>query len=185
MSTGSSARSVTSVTPSVKLDSHAPVAPTRSGSCAIMRCDAFFAFSTLSPASKTTSFSLAPPSALMPPCPLMSSMARLAPLSMRSPWRAHGPDIGAISPILISVWAAAGATSASASAPPANAFQVLMTSSRFLSLDGRIIHECVRRSSGENGSDGRSGHGQAPADGRLTARARWRSRASAAAGDGT
>ena len=132
MSTGSSARSVTSVTPSVKLDSHAPVAPTRSGSCAIMRCAAFFAFSTLSPASNMSSFILAPPSALMPPCLLMSSIARLAPLSIRSPWRAHGPDIGAISATLTSVWAAAGAVSASASTAPANVFQNIMASSLVL-----------------------------------------------------
>ena len=36
------------------------------------------------------------------------SMARLAPLSIRSPWRAQGPDIGAMRPILTSVCAAAG-----------------------------------------------------------------------------
>ena len=72
---GRSARSVTSVTPSVKLDSQAPVAPTRSGSCATILCAVFLAFSTVSPASNTTSFILAPPIAAMPPAWLMSSIA--------------------------------------------------------------------------------------------------------------
>src|SRR5262245_37999345 len=49
------------------------------------------------------SLSLAPPSALMPPPALMSSTASCAPFSMRSPWRAHGPDIGAINPTLTSL----------------------------------------------------------------------------------
>src|SRR5262245_16899614 len=95
-----------------------------------MRCAAFFAFSTLSPASNTNSLSLALPSALMPPCRLMSSMARLAPLSIRSPWRAHGPDIGAMRPIFTSVCAEAGERIATPSATPAHIFHLVMTSSR-------------------------------------------------------
>jgi hypothetical protein len=51
VSHGSSARSVTSVTASVKLDSQQPMPPTTSGSCATSRCAAFFAFSALSPVS--------------------------------------------------------------------------------------------------------------------------------------
>ena len=51
MSHGSSARSVTSVTAKVKLDSQLPMPPTTSGSCATRRCAAFLAFSALSPVS--------------------------------------------------------------------------------------------------------------------------------------
>src|SRR6202165_4607119 len=94
--TGSSARSVTSVTARVKLDSQAPLAPTTSVSCATSRCAAFFAFSALSPASTTSSRMRAPPIDLMPPARLMSSIAMSAPFFISSPWRAHGPDIGAI-----------------------------------------------------------------------------------------
>src|SRR6267378_2048097 len=96
VSTGNSARSVTSVTARVKLDSQAPLAPTTSVSCATSRCAAFFAFSALSPASTTSSRMRAPPIDLMPPARLMSSIAMSAPFFISSPWRAHGPDIGAI-----------------------------------------------------------------------------------------
>src|SRR5262245_45045424 len=99
-----------------------------------MRWAAFLAFSTLSPASNTMSFNLAPPSALMPPALLTFSIARLAPLTIRSPCRAHGPDIGAIRPILISlVWAVTGAAARLSAAAAANkvrwmAVQVIISS---------------------------------------------------------
>src|SRR5215472_9582489 len=94
VSQGSSARSVTSVTASVKLDSQQPMPPTTSGSCATRRCAAFLAFSAVSPVSYRTSFILAPPRALMPPLLLTSSMASSAPICSRMPWRAHGPERG-------------------------------------------------------------------------------------------
>ena len=75
VSHGSSARSVTSVAARVKVESQQPNPPTRSGSCAIMRCAASFAFSAESPVSYCRSVSLAPPSDLMPPALLMSSIA--------------------------------------------------------------------------------------------------------------
>src|SRR5712692_2538510 len=88
--------------------SHAPVPPTTSGSWATRRWAAFLAFSAESPASRTTSRSLAPPRALIPPCALMSSMARSAPSCISLPWRAHGPDSGAMSATLTSLdWATA------------------------------------------------------------------------------
>src|SRR5688572_2640102 len=80
-----------------------------------MRCAAFFAFSTLSPASNTSSFIFAPPIDLMPPAALMLSIARLAPFSIRSPCRAQGPDIGAISATFTSVCACAAPALPSAS----------------------------------------------------------------------
>jgi len=52
-----------------------------------MRCAAFLAFSVVSPQSITTSFSLAPPSALMPPCALMWSMPISAPIFITWPGR--------------------------------------------------------------------------------------------------
>src|SRR5215813_12841963 len=54
VSHGSSARSVTSVTARVKLDSQQPMPPTTSGSCATRRCAAFLAFSAVSPLSYRT-----------------------------------------------------------------------------------------------------------------------------------
>src|SRR6516162_8239407 len=45
-------------------------------------------------------FSFAPPSDFMPPRPLMSSIARSAPMRKSWPCRAQGPDIGAIIAIL-------------------------------------------------------------------------------------
>ena len=51
VSHGNSARSVTSVTARVKLDSQEPKPPTTSGSWATSRCAAFLAFSALSPVS--------------------------------------------------------------------------------------------------------------------------------------
>ena len=102
VSHGICARSVTSVTASVNVLSHAPVPPTRSGSCAVSRCAAFFAFSAESPASATTSLSRAPPSALMPPFWLISSTAISAPAWISCPCRAHGPEIGAITATLTS-----------------------------------------------------------------------------------
>src|SRR5580704_5009788 len=45
-------------------------------------------------------FSFAPPSDLMPPRALMSSIARSAPMRSSWPCRAQGPDIGAIIAIL-------------------------------------------------------------------------------------
>src|SRR5512145_3054277 len=68
------------------------------GASATIRWAAFLAFSTLSPASNTASLSLAPPRDLMPPCWLMVSIARSAAIFITWPWRAQGPDIGAISP---------------------------------------------------------------------------------------
>ena len=97
MNHGSSARSVTSVTARVKELSHTPSPATRSGSWATRRWAAFFAFSALSPASAMMSLSLAPPRDLMPPAALMSSIAISAPFFTRSPWRAQGPESGAIS----------------------------------------------------------------------------------------
>src|SRR5258708_953574 len=94
--TGNSARSVTSVTARVKVDGRGRVAPTTSVSCATSRCAAFLACSALSPASTTSSRMRAPPIDLMPPARLMSSIAMSAPFFISSPWRAHGPDIGAI-----------------------------------------------------------------------------------------
>ena len=102
VSHGICARSVTSVTASVKVLSHAPVPPTRSGSCAVSRCAAFFAFSAESPASATTSLRRAPPSALMPPFWLISSTAISAPIWINWPCRAHGPEIGAMTATLTS-----------------------------------------------------------------------------------
>src|SRR5690606_34051732 len=91
-----------------------------SGWSATMRCAAFFARSTLSPASTTTSWIGAPPSAATPPCALMCSTAISAPIRITWPWRAQGPDNGTISPILTGVCAAAGsARSAAASAATA------------------------------------------------------------------
>src|SRR5262244_1884207 len=94
VSHGSSARSVTSVTARVKLDSQQPMPPTTSGSCATRRCAAFLAFSAVSPVSYRTSFILAPPRALMPPLLFTSSMASSAPICSRMPWRAQGPESG-------------------------------------------------------------------------------------------
>jgi hypothetical protein len=59
-----------------------------------MRCAAPLAFSTLSPPSTSTRVILAPPRALMPPAPLMSSIARRAPICSSRPARAQGPDSG-------------------------------------------------------------------------------------------
>jgi len=52
-----------------------------------MRCAAFLAFSVVSPQSITTSFILAPPSDLMPPCALMCSMPISAPIFITWPGR--------------------------------------------------------------------------------------------------
>ncbi len=82
------------------MDSHAPMPPTTSGSCATRRCAAFFAFSAESPASIATSSSLAPPSALMPPAALISSTAVSAPIFTSVPCRAQGPDSGTMTAIL-------------------------------------------------------------------------------------
>src|SRR5690242_4120024 len=72
------------------------------------RCAALTAFSTLSPASASRSTSLAPPSALMPPWLLISSIAMSAPIFLSWPCRAHRPDSGATSAILTSSAPAAG-----------------------------------------------------------------------------
>ena len=64
------------------------------------RCAALTAFSTLSPASASRRTILAPPSALMPPWLLISSMAISAPIFLSRPWRAQRPDSGATSAIL-------------------------------------------------------------------------------------
>src|SRR5208282_1280642 len=107
---GSSARSVTSVTASVKELSQAPTPPTRSGFCATTSCAAFFAFSGESPVSAVMSFILAPPSAFTPPALLMSSIAISAPMRSSRPWRAHGPESGTMSATSTSLgWAWAGA----------------------------------------------------------------------------
>src|SRR5579884_4461089 len=63
---------------------------------------------------------LAPPSDLMPPAPLMSSIARSAPIFNSWPWRAHGPDSGAIIASL-TVLSAARTTPGRARAPAAKA----------------------------------------------------------------
>src|SRR5689334_9102277 len=72
------------------------------------RCAALTAFSTLSPASASRSTSLAPPSALMPPWLLISSIAMSAPIFLSWPCRAHRPDSGATSAIFTSSAAGAG-----------------------------------------------------------------------------
>ena len=79
MNQGISARSVTSVTARVKVDSQAPKPPDRSGSWAIIRCAAFLAVSADPPASYCTNRTFAPPNALMPPAALISSTAISAP----------------------------------------------------------------------------------------------------------
>src|SRR6185436_8571285 len=99
VSHGSSARSVTSVTASVKLDSQQPMPPTTSGSCAIRRCAAFLAFSAESPASIATSSSFAPPIDLIPPAALTSPTAVSAPHFTSVPCRAHGPLNGQMTAI--------------------------------------------------------------------------------------
>ena len=77
-----------------------------SGSEATKRWAAFFAFSVESPASAVTRRNLAPPIDVMPPPLLMSSIAIWAPFNIKSPWRAQGPDSGAISPTFTSfAWA--------------------------------------------------------------------------------
>ena len=113
---GNCARSVTSVTASVNELRYAPVAATRCGASATMRCAAFFAFSTLSPASNTESFSFAPPSDRIPPCWLIAAIASSAADFITCPCRAHGPDIGAMRPTSMS---GAARTPVAASASPA------------------------------------------------------------------
>src|SRR6185503_12358712 len=85
---------------SVNVESHAPMPPTTSGSCAIRRCAAFLAFSAESPASIRTSSIFAPPIALIPPLALISFAAVSAPHLMSVPWRAQGPESGAMTAIL-------------------------------------------------------------------------------------
>src|SRR5687768_15948684 len=108
---GTSRRSATSVTPSVKELSQAPM-PALIFSRDSARWAALTAFSTVSPASASRRTSLAPPSALMPPCALISAMAISAPIFLSCPWRAHRPDSGATSAIFTSsaAHAAAGAS---------------------------------------------------------------------------
>src|SRR5689334_23462240 len=72
------------------------------------RCAALTAFSTLSPASASRSTIFAPPSALIPPWLLISSIAMSAPIFLSWPCRAHRPDSGATSAILTSSAAGAG-----------------------------------------------------------------------------
>jgi len=124
VSHGSFARSVTSVTARVNELSHEPVPPIASGLRDSASWAACLAFSALSPASATTSLNLAPPSDLTPPALLMSSIAMSAPSFISWPWRAQGPDIGAIKMILTSfisatAWPAASVSGAATTAASA------------------------------------------------------------------
>src|SRR3972149_1929425 len=109
-------RSETSVAPIVKELSHDPEAPT-TFSRVSTRWAAPVAFSTLSPASVGTSTIFAPPRALIPPWPLISSMAISAPYFMNCPWRAQRPERGATRATFTSAASAAAAMSAAASGP--------------------------------------------------------------------
>src|SRR5262249_41526924 len=117
-------RWVTSVTASVNELSHEPKPPITFGFCATRRCAAFFAFSAESPVSRVMSFTLAPPSDLMPPELLMSSIAISAPMRTSSPWRAHGPESGTITAISTSFCCAAAGPGAASAAANASAGKV-------------------------------------------------------------
>src|SRR5216683_642205 len=104
---GTCSRSATSVTPSVNDESQEPM-PALIFSRVSKRWAALTAFSTLSPASPSRSTILAPPSALMPPWLLISSIAISAPIFLSWPCRAQRPESGATSAILTSSAAGAG-----------------------------------------------------------------------------
>jgi hypothetical protein len=76
---GTWSRSATSVTPRVNELSHEPI-PALMRSRESARCAALTAFSTLSPASASRTTTFAPPSALIPPCALISSTAMSTPI---------------------------------------------------------------------------------------------------------
>ena len=107
MSHGTCSRSATSVTPRVNELSQEPM-PALIFSRVSTRWAALTAFSTLSPASASRRTILAPPSALMPPWLLISSMAISAPIFLSWPWRAQRPDSGATSAIFTSSAATRG-----------------------------------------------------------------------------
>src|SRR6266436_2003987 len=107
VSHGTCSRSATSVTPRVNELSQEPI-PALIFSRVRMRWAALTAFSTLSPASASRRTILAPPSALMPPWLLISSMAISAPIFLSCPCRAQRPERGTTSAILRSSTARTG-----------------------------------------------------------------------------
>ena len=56
----------------------------------------------------------------------MCSIARFAPFSIRSPCRAHGPDIGAITPTFTSLCASAAPPIPNASGTASNALRFII-----------------------------------------------------------